>query len=246
MTETEAKPTLATREWSEPSGLRVRGGVVVLGGRGEPPTIYERFGRRLSADAYRVLAFGDADGQLDRIAAEIRTAVDDGRLSKPLTLVGSDTGAVRLVDLLPRLEGMVDAIVLAGYPVAGVETSADWEIEVLERTTCPAHRATLTSDRGVERGAVARPLAAEDVARRLEAITQPVLAVHGDADLISPLDRALAVYADLPRSEVWSVAGAKHDVLNDSTHRSVAALVVTFLERLARGSADTPIVTRVA
>ncbi|MZG13854.1 alpha/beta hydrolase, partial [Streptomyces sp. SID5914] len=37
-----------------PQGLRTRGTVVVVPGRGESHATYNRFGRRLAADAYRV------------------------------------------------------------------------------------------------------------------------------------------------------------------------------------------------
>ncbi|WP_156969762.1 hypothetical protein [Knoellia subterranea] len=38
-----------------------------------------------------------------------------------------------------------------------------------------------------------------------------------------------------PRSRLTVVRGARHDVLNDLQHRSVAAEVVTFLESLREG-----------
>jgi pimeloyl-ACP methyl ester carboxylesterase len=246
MSDHQAHAELPTRSWSEPAGLRVRGSVAVIGGRGETADVYERFGRRISADAYRVLAFGDIGAQVAQAATQIRTALADGRLVKPLTLVGSDTGSIRVVDVLPSIHDAVDALALAGYPVAGVEAAADWETETKERTTCPAHRAVLTADIGVTRGLLAHGLSAEDVARDLGAIEKPVLAIHGAADLISPVDQAKPIYAVLPHGEVWTVAAAKHDVLNDSAHRSAAALLVTFLERLGRGSVDTPILTRVS
>ena len=45
--------------WDEPGGLIPRGTVVVIPGRGETPAVYERFGRRLAGDAYRVRAVTD-------------------------------------------------------------------------------------------------------------------------------------------------------------------------------------------
>jgi len=45
--------------WNEPDGLIPRGTVVVIPGRGETPGVYERFGRRLAGDAYRVRAVAD-------------------------------------------------------------------------------------------------------------------------------------------------------------------------------------------
>ena len=45
--------------WSEPDGVAPRGTLIVIPGRGEGPELYERFGRRIAADAYRVQAVAD-------------------------------------------------------------------------------------------------------------------------------------------------------------------------------------------
>ena len=52
--------------WTEPEGIAVRGTLVVIPGRGEQPAHYERFGRRIPADGYRVHAVTDptADAEL--------------------------------------------------------------------------------------------------------------------------------------------------------------------------------------
>jgi hypothetical protein len=41
-----------------------------------------------------------------------------------------------------------------------------------------------------------------------------------------------------------TIAGGRHDVLNDVTHRTVAATIILFLERLRLG-ADLPEIARV-
>jgi hypothetical protein len=46
-------PVLA---WNEPDGLVARGTVVVLPGRGELPTVYEPFGRRLAGELVSITA----------------------------------------------------------------------------------------------------------------------------------------------------------------------------------------------
>ena len=35
--------------WAEPDGLAPRGTLIVIGGRGEAPALYERFGRRIAS-----------------------------------------------------------------------------------------------------------------------------------------------------------------------------------------------------
>ena len=73
----------------------------------------------------------------------------------------------------------------------------------------------------------------------LLALAAPVLGLHGTADPVSPLDVARERYRQAPRAELISIAGGVHDVLNDVTHRTVAATIVQFLERLRLG-ADLP------
>jgi hypothetical protein len=44
---------------------------------------------------------------------------------------------------------------------------------------------------------------------------------------------------------VTVIVGGRHDVLNDLSHRTVAATIVLFLERLRLG-ADLPVIAKVA
>ena len=75
----------------------------------------------------------------------------------------------------------------------------------------------------------------------LARIRQPALGLHGTADPVSPLDAARERYRQAPRAELVSIAGGVHDVLNDVTHRTVAATIVLFLERLRLGAELPPI-----
>ncbi|MFI5064826.1 MAG: hypothetical protein ACHP9Z_12730, partial [Streptosporangiales bacterium] len=69
----------------------------------------------------------------------------------------------------------------------------------------------------------------------LGAVDQPVLGIHGADDPVSSLADACARYAAAARAELVSIAGGRHDTLNDLAHRSVAATIVLFLERLRLG-----------
>ena len=63
--------------------------------------------------------------------------------------------------------------------------------------------------------------------------------MHGTDDPVSPLPAVRARYAVATAAELVSINGGRHDVLNDMTHRTVAATIVLFLERLRLG-ADLP------
>jgi pimeloyl-ACP methyl ester carboxylesterase len=234
----------AAANWTEPEGVAPRGTLVVIPGRGEAPELYERFGRRIASDAYRVHVVSDpvADPAL-ATAAVLGLAPE----VHPYVLVGSDTGALFAAGLVAsgQISG-VDAVVLAGLPTLA-ESAADapvaqsWDAELAARTACPTHRGRLAGQ-GLRRGALFEPIPAgweslADLAR----ISQPVLGLHGTDDAVSPLDAARERYAEAPRAELVGIAGGAHDVLNDVTHRTVAATIVLFLERLRLGAELPPI-----
>jgi pimeloyl-ACP methyl ester carboxylesterase len=221
-------PSSALSSWDEPEGLAARGTLIVLAGRGEHGGVYERFGRRLGFDAYRVRALGDptADPAVLEQAAKL---LADESLPGPKVLVGSDTGARHALQLAAEQTAGVDALILAGLPT-GAWTSGSWEEEAAARTACPTHQGRLTNDPDFRRGAIGETPDLPEP--RLELVRVPVLALHGKDDTVSPLDRALSVYEGHPGVHTVVFHNGRHDVLNDALHRTVAATVVLFLERL--------------
>jgi alpha-beta hydrolase superfamily lysophospholipase len=230
--------------WDEPEGLHPRGTVVILPGRGERPAIYQRFGRRLAADAWRVRVVGDATVDLEGVTAQVKTALTAPDDPAPRVLVGSDTGALAALRLLATGSVTVDGAVLAGLPDPdGDPDLGSWDAEVVARTSCPTHQSLIVDQDRLERGALTAervPQALRE-AVHLPAITVPVLGLHGADDSISALSYARQRYARLPRARLVSVADGRHDVLNARSHRSVAATVVLFLEDLRAGTAATTV-----
>jgi pimeloyl-ACP methyl ester carboxylesterase len=239
----------AVASWTEPDGIAPRGTLIVVPGRGEAPALYERLGRRIAGDGYRVHAVADPVVDPGLATAQVLGLASGVR---PLALAGSDTGALFAAGLVAS--GQVtgaDALVLAGLPTAAAAAGAgqsaggdeplsdSWEAELAARTACPTHRGQLAGQ-GLRRGALYGPIpdgweSLADLGR----LAQPVLALHGAADPVSSLSAARERYARAPRAELVSIAGGVHDVLNDVTHRTVAATIVLFLERLRLG-ADLP------
>ena len=236
----------AAANWTEPDGVAPRGTLIVIPGRGEGPELYERFGRRIAGDAYRVHAVADPVADPALTTTQVLAVTAEVR---PYVLVGSDTGALFAARLVAsgQVAG-VDAVVLAGLPTAEAEPtgaggpgSESWEAELAARTACPTHRGRLAGQ-GLRRGALFEPVPAgwESLAD-LGRLAVPVLGLHGTADPVSPLDAARERYRQAPRAELVSIAGGVHDVLNDVTHRTVAATIVLFLERLRLGGELPPI-----
>ncbi|MFF4835407.1 alpha/beta hydrolase [Streptomyces sp. NPDC001315] len=231
-----------------PEGLRTRGTVVVVPGRGETRATYARFGKRLAADAYRVrvidgpdLAGENLGATLDGFAAQMADTIEgtasEGDVVQPVVLVGVDSGAAAIAALLGRAgtpaARQPDALVLAGLPGRAAGAVETWDDELAIRTSCPAHRSVLTEDPRVRRGALDDALPdALLTAVHDGAVDIPVLLLVGDADPLADHEVLARTAKSLPRARLSVVHGAHHDVLNDLQHRSAAAEVVSFLETL--------------
>ena len=127
----------------------------------------------------------------------------------------------------------------------GQTASADsWEAELEARTACPTHRGRLAGPI-LRRGALYEPVPDGwlDLAD-LKAVTVPVLGIHGAADPISPLAAARERYAAAQHAELVSITDGRHDAFNDITHRTAAATIILFLERLRLGTDLPPIAVR--
>jgi alpha-beta hydrolase superfamily lysophospholipase len=229
--------------WTEPEGIATRGTLLVIPGRGEQPAHYERFGRRVAADGYRVHAVTDPTLDAALTASQISDQLTGPGTPRPLILAGSDTGALFAAGLAATGQApWLDALVLAGLPTTEASPGrGSWQDELDTRTACPTHRGRLSGP-GLRRGALYEPVPAGWAERAaLGAVTQPILGIHGTDDPVSPLAAVRSRYAAAGSAELVSIARGRHDALNDVTHRTVAATIVLFLERLRLG-ADLPLI----
>ncbi len=228
-----------------PEGPAPRATIIVIPGRGEQPAVYTRFGTRLAADAYPVHVINDpvADEALAR--RQIEAVLSAPGRPAPAVLVGSDTGALFAAGLTASGEATnVGGLILAGLPVPETTEAApsDWEGELDARSTCPTHRGRISDGELVRAGALYEPVPAGWFERAaLDRVGVPILGLHGQEDPISPLDEARDVFASAPEAELVSIVGAPHDVLNDKTHRTVAATTVLWLERLRDNHSLAPL-----
>jgi alpha-beta hydrolase superfamily lysophospholipase len=238
MTIAGAVPVVAS--WREPEGVTPRGTVIVVPGRGEHAGVYERFGRRISADGYRVWAVADPTVDADRVEGRIRalleSAPDTDTGPHPRVLVGSDAGALFAAGLVADGLPGIAVLALAGLPVQSTGEGLSWEDEIAFRTACPVHQGRLDGDDALRRGALTTPVPTEWVRRADPArITLPVWGLHGLADTVAPFEGAREWFAALADAELVSISEGRHDALNDQTHRTAAAALVLFLERLRAG-----------
>jgi pimeloyl-ACP methyl ester carboxylesterase len=222
----------ATHSWLPEGPAAVRGTVVVLPGRGEHGGVYERFGRRLAYDAYAVHAVGAGAAALAKTVAGL-AAGGPG----PVVLVGSDTGALSALSLALSGTVAIGGLILVGVP-GRVQLAApgDWQQELEARTACPTHRTRLDADHDFVRGALSEPVSPQLSAvlddPALDSLAIPALLLHGIDDQLAPASEASALADRLPGAELVLARTSSHDVLNDAIHRTVAAHVVQWLERL--------------
>ena len=147
--------------WTEPEGIATRGTLVAIPGRGEQPAHYERFGRRVAADGYRVHAVTDPTLDAAVTTSQISDRLTGAGTPRPFVLAGSDTGALFAAGLAATGQAAwLGALVLAGLPTT--ETSpgrGSWDDELDTRTACPTHRGRLSGP-GLRRGALYEPVPA--------------------------------------------------------------------------------------
>lgn len=241
----DAPLSFPTLSFLEPEGGPARRGTVVLvPGRGERAEVYRRFGTRLAMDAYRVHVVTDPTIDADGARGQITSLTDDA-VQTPIVLAGSDTGALFAAALVATGELEPDGLILAGLPLAQNPDLAagSWDDELEVRTTCPTHRGRL-SDSLVSPGALygAVPESWLEQAT-LSEIGIPILGLHGRDDPITPLDAVRDAFASAPGAELIGIADARHDVLNNQSHRTVAATIILWLERLKLGRSLPEIAT---
>ncbi|HEV7790867.1 MAG TPA: Rrf2 family transcriptional regulator [Pseudonocardia sp.] len=231
-----------TEVWS-PDGATSRGTAVVLPGRGEHPGVYQRLGRRLAVDGYTVvvadLGTGGAPGGVPDAAAAL--ALDAAAVTALLgehggasrVLLGVDSGALLAWRLAVGGEVALDALVLAGLPLTPATAAVPTRrAELAARTACPVHQALLTGDRSFRWGELGTEVSPPPAALA----DLPTLILHGEDDRIAPVDPVRELAARHPAADLAVVVDGVHDVLNDQFHRSVAARLVLFLERVGKGA----------
>ncbi|AMM22069.1 hypothetical protein AX769_20350 [Frondihabitans sp. PAMC 28766] len=224
--------TPARLERTPAAGVVVRGTIVVLGGRGETPEVYERFANRIAVDGYRVVAFGDSRSAADEVVAAA-AAEFDATEAGPRVVVGSDSGAALAWRAIADGRLGATGVVSAGALTEAGAGSVDGAAEIEARTACPVHRGKLAADGVLESGELTRTDASDEVTDELaRGILVPALVLHGENDVISSAEAAFVVYDSLPEARLFVLDDGKHDVLNDITHRQVAAQIVQFVERL--------------
>ncbi|MDT5398158.1 MAG: hypothetical protein QOK33_1389 [Mycobacterium sp.] len=230
-----------------------RAAVIFLHGFGEHTGLYHRYGFALNSaglDLWAVDQFGhgltpgergdfrslEASSALGERLTELASAERPGI---PLVAQGHSFGSVvtlfRLLDAPDRYRaGVVSGAPL--IPVAGlIDTDSTFELAPSQLSADPFYLDSLENDPLAFVDADGGPLTREldrgwdRFGTELPALAVPTLAVHGSNDPIAPIG-ALRAYAEqIGPLSLLELEGGGHDILNDVSHREVAAAIVDFI-----------------
>ncbi|MGV0835577.1 alpha/beta fold hydrolase [Mycolicibacterium thermoresistibile] len=245
------------RHWA---AAEPRAAVIFLHGFGEHSGLYHRYGFALNAagiDLWAVDQFGHGLSPGDRgdigsisessaLADTLTDLAQRERPGVPLFAQGHSVGSVvtlfRLLEAPDRYRGGV----ISGAPLVPIAEMLDSDPAVRLQpgwlSADPFYLDMLATDPlafvDADGTALTRALdsAWDRFGAELPTLTVPTLALHGSADPIASVGAVRAYAEQIDALRLIEYDGARHDVLNDTVHREVAAAVVEFIdERLRAG-----------
>jgi alpha-beta hydrolase superfamily lysophospholipase len=230
-----------------------RAAVIFLHGFGEHTGVYHRYGFALNAagiDLWAVDQFGHGltpgeRGDFTTLEASIGLADGLAELAStatpgiPRVAQGHSFGAVATLWKLVDGAGPYRAAVISGAPLVPVpglvDADSTFEIAPSQLSADPFYLDQMENDPLAFVDADGGPLAREldrgwdTFGAKLPALAVPTLAVHGSNDPIAPIGAVRAYAEQLEPLSLLEIAGGGHDILNDVTHREVAAAIIEFV-----------------
>jgi alpha-beta hydrolase superfamily lysophospholipase len=231
------------RAWTVPYSWAV---VVLVHGHGEHSGHYHRFAAALNhrgIDAWGLdlpghgLTYGERGivTTIDALSVDGAHLMELARASAPdlpLVLVGHGLGGVTAATIACRNQSALSGLVLTGTPLRPFPRFV--EPPVMSRD--PFYLDELRFDPlGFDREAAEVSLRAAlthaypALDEALPSLHLPVLFINGAQDEIAPPDTAASVASLLPRGTTSVFDGAGHDVINETVHADVAAVVADFV-----------------
>lgn len=227
--------------------------VVFAHGFGEHSGLYHRYGFALNAagiDLWVVDQFGHGlspgergqFGTLEDSAAlleELTRLAQRAAPGLPLVAQGHSYGAVVTLFQLLAHPQTYRAGVISGAPLVPIPELVDlntvMNLDAAGLASDPFYLDSIESDPLAFTTADGRPLTREldrawdRFGAELPGLQVPTLAVHGGIDPIAAPSAVRAYSEQIAALDYREFAGARHDVLNDISHREVAAAIVAFI-----------------
>lgn len=230
-----------------------RAAVVFLHGFGEHSGLYDRYGFALNAagiDLWVVDQFGHGLSPGDRgqfgtlekssaLAERLTELAEGSRPGTPLVAQGHSYGAVVTLFRLLEQPTRYRAGIISGAPLVPIPELVDintvMNLDLSGLSSDPFYLDLMENDPLAFSNADGRALTREldrawdRFGAELPKLYVPTLAVHGQIDPIAPPGAVRAYAEQIPALEYREFAGCRHDVLNDVSHREVAAAIVAFI-----------------
>jgi alpha-beta hydrolase superfamily lysophospholipase len=219
--------------------------------------MYHRLGNTLAAVGIDLWALDEiGHGLTDGDRAVIRSIDDlvaNGRTLThlaaeagpgPLFLAGHSLGGAAAAVTVARDPAPYRGVILSGAPISPLdwinamiaEGSDTLTLELSDLSADPFYLDELENDPLAFTSADSArslhsilPPAWAELAGTLGDVTLPVLFVHGREDAVVPVTIPRDWASRLPSARLAEFAGARHDVLNETVHREVAAAIAEFV-----------------
>jgi alpha-beta hydrolase superfamily lysophospholipase len=230
-----------------------RAALVFLHGFGEHTGVYHRYAFTLNAagiDVWAVDQFGHGlspgtrgdFGTLEassQLGEQLTALAEQERPGLPLVAAGHSFGAVVTLTRLLDDPNRYAAGVISGAPLvpipAMLDSDSDLDLDPSWLSADPFYLDAMENDPlafvDADGAALTRELdrAWDTFGTRLPTLSVPTLAIHGSADPIADPGAVRAYANQITSLHYEEFPGGRHDILNDTVHRDVAAAVVTFV-----------------
>jgi alpha-beta hydrolase superfamily lysophospholipase len=231
--------------------------VVFLHGFGEHSGLYHRLGNTLNASGIELWALDEIGHGLTEgeraVIGSIDDLVENGRRltdlaeaagPAPAWLAGHSLGSAAAAVSGARDPGRYAGLILSGAALSpldwvrelAADDAAEISLDPADLSSDPFYLDELTYDplaftsaAGARSLAAVLPPAWAELDATLAQADLPVLLVHGSDDPVVPVAQARDWAARLKRSQLAEFPGARHDVLNETVHRDVAAAITGFI-----------------
>ena len=232
--------------------------VVFLHGFGEHSGLYHRYGNTLNRAGIELWALDEIGHGLtegDRaVIGSIDDLVENGRRltalaeavqpGVPVWLAGHSLGAAAAAVSAARDPGRYAGLILSGAALSpldwvadlAADDAAELALDAADLSSDPFYLDELaydplafTSAAGGRSLGTVLPQAWAELDERFGEVPLPVLLVHGSDDPIIPVAHAREWAGRLKRARLAEFAGARHDILNETVHQEVAAVITEFI-----------------
>ena len=232
--------------------------VVFLHGFGEHSGLYHRLGNALNGAGIDLWALDEIGHGLTEgergVIGSVGNLVENGRRltaiaeatqpGRPVWLAGHSLGAAAAAVSAVRDPDRYAGLILSGAALSPLDwvlsldaaAAPDLDLNPADLSSDPFYLDELahdplafTSAADARSLAVAFPAAWDELAGGFGQAALPVLLVHGAKDPVVPVAHARDWAARLKQARLAEFPGARHDILNETVHREVAATIAEFV-----------------